>query len=269
MNRIAFILAFIGIAAIASAQADTAYRLIAAVKGDVVDFTVDNLDNVYVLTSTDQLKKYNANGDSVAVFNNVKKFGRVAMVDASNPLKILLYYKDFATIVILDRFLSVRNTIDLRKQNIVDVTAVALSYDNNIWLYDEAGSKLKKIDDAGKTLLETVDFRLLFGEAPQIVKIFDQDGSIYLYDPVQMVYVFDYYGALRNKVLITGWDNFKVTGKYIFGTANRALYRYGITNFRLDEEPLPAFLANAKKINFTSARLYALVPEELRIYTFH
>src|SRR5256885_10738969 len=97
-------------------QKDTPYKLIATIHGDVVNFTVDNLDNVYVLTSTDQLKKYNANGDSVAVFNNIKKFGKVSLIDASNPLKILLYYKDFSTIVVLDRLLATRNTIDLRKQ---------------------------------------------------------------------------------------------------------------------------------------------------------
>ena len=34
------------------------------IRGDIVDFAVDNLDNVYVLASTDQLKKYNAGGDS-------------------------------------------------------------------------------------------------------------------------------------------------------------------------------------------------------------
>ena len=141
---------------------DLSYKLVSFIKGDVVDFTVDNLDNVYVITSTDQLKKYNANGDSEAVFNNVRKFGKVSTIDVSNPLKVLLYYKDFTTIVILDRLLSIRNIIDLRKQNIFQVNAIGQSYDNNIWVYDEGNSKLKKIDDQGKTLLETTDFRQLF-----------------------------------------------------------------------------------------------------------
>src|SRR5215212_6022306 len=74
------------------AQKDSCCKLIAVIKGDVVDFAVDNLDNIYVLNSTDQLKKYNARGDSIAVFNNVKKFGRISTIDASNPLKVLLYY---------------------------------------------------------------------------------------------------------------------------------------------------------------------------------
>jgi len=42
----------------------------------------------------------------------------VAQLDVTNPLRVLLYYKDFSTIVILDRLLSNRSTIDLRKQDI-------------------------------------------------------------------------------------------------------------------------------------------------------
>ena len=49
-------------------------------------------------------------------------------------------------------------------------------------------------------------------QAPNAQKIFDQDQYVYLYDSAQAVYVFDYYGALKNKIPITGWQNFKVAG---------------------------------------------------------
>src|SRR5258707_8265312 len=94
----------------AYAQADTSFQFIKSIKGDIVAFTVDNLDNIYLLSSTNQVKKLNANGDSVAVFNDVKKFGQATLIDVSNPLKVLLYYRDFATILILDRILAIRNT---------------------------------------------------------------------------------------------------------------------------------------------------------------
>jgi hypothetical protein len=252
-----------------TAQKEAPYKLMAAIHGDVVDFSVDNLDNVYVLTSKDQLKKYNANGDSVAVFNNVRKFGKVSMVDVSNPLKVLLYYKDFSTIVVLDRLLTQRNTIDLRQQNIFQVNAIGQSYDNNIWIYDEGDSKLKKVNEQGKPLFETSDFRLLFDQAPHVKNIFDQDGFVYLYDPAQNVFVFDYYGALRNKILIRGWHDFKVAGKFIFGINDDTLHRYEINTFRVDEEKLPGPLKYSLKVNFTSSRLYALKKDLLEIYSLH
>src|SRR6187200_1750779 len=101
------------------AQSDTVFILNKTLPGDFSYFTVDNLDNLYLVNnSSNQLKKIDGNGDSVGVFNNVRKYGKLFSIDATNPLKLLLFYKNFATIVVLDRFLNVRNTINLGKKNI-------------------------------------------------------------------------------------------------------------------------------------------------------
>jgi len=251
------------------AQADSSFKLVKTISGDIIAFTVDNLDNIYLLSSTNQVKKLNANGDSMAIFNDVKKFGQATLIDVSNPLKALLYYKDFATIVILDRFLNIRNTIDLRKHNIFQVRAIGQSYDNKIWVYDELESKLKKIDEDGTLLLETPDFRQLFDAAPLPQKIFDQDQYVYLYDSAQSVFVFDYYGTLKNKIQIRGWQNFKVAGKHIFGSGGNRLYRYDIKTFRTEEWKMPGELSRVKAFNFTNSRLYALRKDSLDIFDFH
>jgi hypothetical protein len=267
MNKLMAIL-FLFVCTTIAAQTDTSFQFVKTVKGDIVSFSVDNLDNIYLLSSTNQVKKLNANGDSVAVFNDVKKFGQASLIDVSNPLKVLLYYRDFATIAVLDRLLNVRNIIDLRKQNILQARAIGQSYDNKIWLYDEVENKLKKIDEDGKLLLETPDFRQLFGQAPMPQKIFDQDQYVYLYDSAQAVFVFDYYGALKNKILITGWQNFKVAGKYIFGSADNKLFRYNIQTFRIDEWKMPDELYRTQSFNFSSSRLYALKKDSIEIYSF-
>jgi hypothetical protein len=118
MNKLIILLLLLCCSASIKAQSDSAFTLIKTINGDIIDFTVDNLDNIYILNSRNQVKKLNANGDSVAIYNDVKKFGQATLIDVSNPLKLLLYYKDFATVVVLDRFLNAVNVIDLRKQNI-------------------------------------------------------------------------------------------------------------------------------------------------------
>jgi len=245
-----------------SAQADSAFRLIRIMTGDIVHFTVDNLDNVYVLNSRNQVKKFNANGDSAAVYNDIKKFGQATLIDVSNPLRILLYYRDFATVVMLDRFLNLVNSIDLRKQQIFQAKAIGQSYDNNIWVYDEMENKLKKVDEEGKLLLETPDFRLLLGTAPSPVKIFDENRYVYVYDSVYGVYMFDYYGALKNTIGIRHWQNLKVAGKYIFGSRSDSLFRYEINSLRMNEWKMPAAIYQSHAFNFSSTRLYALRKEE-------
>jgi hypothetical protein len=249
-------------------QADTAFRFIKTIKGDIVNFAVDDLDNIYLLNSKNQLKKLNSKGDSVAIFNDVKRFGKASLIDVSNPLKVLLYYKDFATVVVLDRFLNLKNIIDLRKQNIFQAKAIGQSYDNKIWLYDDLESKLKKVDEDGKVLFETPDFRLLFDESLSPQSVTDSDQNIYIYDSAKAVYVFDYYGSLKNKILISHWQNFKVSGKYIFGCVADTLYRYEIKSFRYDEWQVPAQLANSISFSFSTSRLYALKKYGLEIFSF-
>lgn len=253
--------------AVVNAQEDTTFKFVKKITGDIVDFTVDNLDNVYILNSRNQIKKLNSNGDSVGVFNNIKNYGKASLIDVSNPLKILLYYRDFATVVVLDRFLNTVNVIDLRKQNIFQAKAIGQSYDNKIWVYDELESKLKKIDEEGRLIQETPDFRLLLGQAPSPVKIFDENKYVYLYDSVKGVYVFDYFGALRNNIQILRWKNFKVVGKYIFGSKADTLLRYEIASFMFDEWKMPEEIYKSTSFNFTSSRLYALRNDGIYIYS--
>ncbi|MET0465793.1 MAG: hypothetical protein ABW007_21705 [Chitinophagaceae bacterium] len=260
---------FLLLAALTStAQTDSSFRYIRSVKADIAAFTVDNLDNIYLLSTSNQVKKLNANGDSVAVYNNVKRYGQATLIDVSNPLKILLYYKDFVTVVMLDRFLNEVNTIDLRRQNIFQAKAIGQSYDNKIWVYDEVENKLKKVDEEGKVIQETPDFRQLFNSAPSPQKIFDQERYVYLYDSAQAVFVFDYYGTLKNKILIEGWKNFKVAGKYIFGSKENKLLRYDISSLKVDEWNLPEQLRTARSFNFSGTRLYTLQKEAIDIYEF-
>src|SRR5665213_885337 len=100
------------------AQDDSLFKAIKKINFPVYSFSVDNIGGLYLITSDNQLKKYNENGDSVGVFNQVTQYGKLAYVDAQNPWKTILYYKDFATIVLLDKYLNVITAINLRKLNI-------------------------------------------------------------------------------------------------------------------------------------------------------
>ncbi|HWR32731.1 MAG TPA: hypothetical protein VN451_04370, partial [Chitinophagaceae bacterium] len=162
-----------------------------------------------------------------------------------------------------------RSSLDLRKQNILQAGTIAQSYDNKIWVFDEVENKLKKMDEDGSLLLETTDLRLLLGLSVMPVKIFDENKLIYLYDPLLGIYVFDYYGTIKNSIMINGWQNLKVTGNYIFGSKADTLYRYEINTFRYDEWILPKQIFQSKAFNFTVTRLYALKNESIEIYSLH
>lgn len=233
-----------------------------------MDFSVDQLGNIFIIYQNGQLKKLTPAGDSLAVFNDVRRYGKLFSIDVSNPLKILLYYKDFSTIVILDRLLNSRGTIDLRKLNLYQVKTISQAYDNNIWVFDEFESKLKRISDDGKLLDQFTDFRLLFDTAPSPQYITDQDKQLYLYDSLKGVFIFDYYGGFKNRIQFTGWTDFFVINKMIFGRDRQYLYRYEPGTLNLQRFPIPFSMMNGRKILITPKKIYLLRDNKLQVYHF-
>jgi hypothetical protein len=221
-----------------------------------------------MLTSTDQLKKLNFHGDSIAVYNDVKRFGKLHSIDVSNPLKLLLFYKDYPTIVILDRLLSSRGTIDLRRNNILQASTIATSYDNNIWLFDEFNSKLKKINEGGSTLLETEDFRLLFNEVVVPQQIIDKDGLVYLYDSLKGIYVFDQFGTFKRKIPITKWKSIFISDKIISGVHEQTLHFYNTSTLLQQQQVLPETSGSFLTYIISNNRLFAVTKNSLSIYSY-
>lgn len=252
--------------AIGSCLSDS-IQLKAVIGEKLSGFEVDNLGYIYLLESSGRLKKLAPNGDSVGVFNDVRRFGKLYSMDVSNPLKVLLFYKDFGTIVVLDRFLNNRLTIDLRKKQIFQAKAIAQSFDNGVWVYDELEGKLKRLDDGGNLLGETVDFRVIFDDAPSPDFITDADRLVYLYDQAKGLFVLDYFGTLKNKVALLDWLDLQVIGNRVLGRKGSTLLRYVPGTLELKEQVVPQILEGADKVQVSMDFLYVLKEGKLHIYS--
>ena len=223
-----FIIVFILLLSLQTFAADTTLQLQInkTITGSFSDFYTDNLQNIYLISSnTNQIKKLNSNGDSVAVFNNTVRYGKIYSLDVTNPLKVLVYYKDFSTVVILDRFLATRTTIDFRRLGITQARAIAQSYDGNIWLYDEGEGKIKKMDENNNVLLESSDLRLVFDDSLSPQKIIDNNGQLYLYDNRLGWLIFDYYMAFKKRLPFDHWQDVNANDNVLSGRhSDRFLY---------------------------------------------
>lgn len=251
-----------------AAQQQDPFRLRFQVQGTFTDLAVDQLNNIYLLNSNGQLKKLNPNGDSVAVFNDVRRYGKVYAIDVSNPLKTLLYFRDFGTVVVLDRLLGRRNAVDLRKTGLYQVKAVGQAFDNGYWVFDELESKVKHLDESGQVKDQFTDFRLLFDSMPSPAVIIDQNKFLYLYDPAKGAYLFDYYGSFRKRIPYTGWKDFTVVSPYILGRDDQFLYRYDTRNLQLQQYPVNSTMAQAIRILITPDYCYVLYADRLEVLQY-
>ena len=240
------------------AQELTGLTLTKTIKGDFAYFMPDELGNLFALTKNGQLKKYNTNLDSMGVFNEIRRYGKLYSISADNPLRTVLYFKDYKTILVLDRLMQVVNKIDLRKAGIFQVKAVAQSYDNLFWVYDEQDSKLKKINEEGKLVFATADLRLVFSEPIVPSTIFDLGGFVYMYDEKNGLFIFDYYGALKNRIAFLGWKEVHAVGKGLVGLKDNMLITYTPGNIDTKSFSLPADLKEHEQLHFTSTGCYRL-----------
>ena len=242
------------------------FQPIKTIEGTYKNFEVDNLGNVYLINSFNQIKKLNNNFDSVAVFNDTRQYGNISTIDVSNPLKILVYYAEFSTVLVLDRFLNLRNKIDLRKQNIFKSSSIALSYDNFIWVYDEIDHQIKKVNDEGNVVIQSNDFRLVLDSIFIPQTILDYNGRLYLYQSNKGLLVLDYYGAIQHFYSITELKNVQFYKNSFIGFKKDSLISYSQKFLLEQKKRISDSVKNYLKIIVRDQYYYVLSPHRLEVY---
>ena len=243
-------------------------RLFQFFPGDYSLAEVDETENIYLLTNSFQLKKMNSAGDSIAVFNDVRRYGKVSYIDVSNPLRTIVFYKNFSTILLLDRLLSLRTSLNLRKQQVFKVNAVTSSYDNNLWFFDEQNFKLKKTDEQGSVLLESIDLRTALDDLPSPVFITDKNNFVYLYDPAKGLYIFDHYAAFINKIPIIKCSAVSVSQNKLIGISESVIHVYNLENKLTTSYKLPSGIDSPGGLRVINNKLYILTAAGLNVFSF-
>ncbi len=128
-------------------------------KDSIVTFAVDPLQQLLAVDHQGVLTQYSPQGKALFQFHNTT-LGENFTIDATDPFNILLFYQEQQTIVLLDRTLSERATLDLRDTPVQYATAVTRSHDNNLWVYDELAGRLYRLNARGEVLFTSNDFRL-------------------------------------------------------------------------------------------------------------
>ena len=109
-------------------------------------FTTDNLNNSY-LVNGEELIKYNQVGKQLLKYSN-KRYGNITTIDATNALKVLLYYKDFQQLVFLDNQLSQNgDMISLENLGYEQTDLVCSSFNNSFWIYNKQTVELVRFNE--------------------------------------------------------------------------------------------------------------------------
>ena len=222
------------------------------------------MDNVYFLTRENLLVKLDDNGGWQQQFNAVAQHGELHAIDVSNPLRLLLWYRDFGSAVLLDRFLKPTAELELRMAGYGQASALAQSYDNNLWLFDQVDYSLKKINTQGQELMRTPDFRQIFDDPPLPVKIYDDNQWLYLADTTKGIYRFDYFGTFQKFIPIPNFTEFAVYRQELFVNRGNAWYYLDGSSGETWQITLPYTLPVSQ--GMVTPRFYYFVDAQKNLY---
>lgn len=166
-------------------------------------FTTDHLQNLYYINGKNEVIKYEFTSGIEYTYSD-KRLGKPTYIDASNPMRVLVFFPDFYTVVILDNTCSAMNIINLTsttdKNSYLPYVVCAQADENYFWIYDQLSRKLVKLDERGNKVLESEAFDALFSDVVLPSQLIYYNQSVYLIDKNYRVLLFDLYGTFHNEI---------------------------------------------------------------------
>lgn len=231
------------------------------------DFTVDNIGNIYLLNGS-ELQKYLAGGKLFARYSNLQ-LGDISTVDATNPLKILLYYRDLQQIVFLDNQLSNNSeNVSLVDLGYEQTDLVCSSVNNSFWIYNKQNNELLRFNENSQKTAYTGNLKQVLRSNLNPVFMLEHNGYLYLDCPDTGIYVFDMFGAYVKLIALRSINNFTVNDNLIYYQKDSSVCSY---QFKLFEESCKTIpdAQRSIKIKFQNTKIYQAFKDSLRIFEFN
>lgn len=160
---------------------------------------IDQVGNMYVVKNQRTLYKYNPDGILDKTFDS-QLGGFIYSIDVSNPLYLLVYYRDATKIMLFDRNLAPLKEIDISRWTKNDITAVSLSNNNQLWLYDAIDRKLLRYNIEGGRTLESSDLYGVTSLELSIKDIREYNNQVFLRNEQGQIIVLDNLGRFMYDV---------------------------------------------------------------------
>lgn len=240
------------------------------VKGNPVKaqfMTTDKLGNCYTVLENNEVDKYNSAGVKEFNFSN-KNLGKLKWVDATNPMKLLLFYQDFNQVVMLDNKLSLRTQFSLRELDILQPLLICTSVNDGIWVYDQEDFQLKRLDTDLKIMQESGNIIQVTGVALQPVQLVEANGYLYLNNPKTGVLVFDLFGTFYKTIPIKNIVSFQILSDEMFYFKEKKVNTFHLKTLADIPYELPEpGDTTVQSVRVENQKLFLLKPGALNIYS--
>ena len=161
-------------------------------------------------------------GNEVFEYKNVS-LGNITKVDILNPLKIVLFYEDFNTVVLLDNQLNKMTEINFSQNSIpIVVPSIGMSTQNQLWIFNTLNQQIGLFDYL-KNEYKTVSTPLTEG-----IKYYQTDfNTFYWIDKKNNFFSCDIFGKTTSLGKIPDFDQIEIINpnSYILRKANLLYFK--------------------------------------------
>jgi len=160
-------------------------------------------------------------GNEIFEYKNVS-LGNITKTDIQNPLKIVLFYEDFNTAVLLDNQLNKITEINFSTSTTpIVVSAIGMSTQNQLWIYNSLNQQIGLFDYL-KNEYKTVSIPLT-----EAIQYYQTDfNNFYWIDKKNNWYSCNIFGKIAGLGSIPDFEKIEIinSGNYIFSKANTLYY---------------------------------------------
>lgn len=234
-----------------SAQDSLVWKLEWAINVENKVWNLDTFGNL-ILSDGDKLQKFDSIGVQTFSQSN-KHWGNISSIDASNPMKILIFSEDQQLISYVDNTLSKQQElIDLNDHNLSYVTLVTTSgQPDKFWVYDQDNSKIVLI---ARNVLQQQRIENIRGllNCKHVKQIIENDNNLYLVDEEEGILKFDLYGTFISKWEMKGVKFVHIENGFAYFIKENKLQIMELETdkFQTYELPISGVLRMRKDSNF-------------------
>lgn len=225
-------------------------------------FTTDNLSNSYLING-EEIIKYNATGKQLLKYSN-KRFGNITTIDATNALKVLLYYKDFQQLIFLDNQLSQNGeAIPLENLGYEQTDLVCTSFNNSFWIYNKQTNELVRFNENSQPIAKTGNLKQLLQAELKPDYMIEHNSYLYLNCPDIGIYVFDMYGTFNKIISLKNLPAFQVSENIIYFYKQGKFCSYNTKAF--EEKCISYNDSLIKNVRIEKDRLFLQYPDSVKV----
>src|SRR4051812_22990298 len=122
--------------------------------------SMDTYGQLYVTDTKGNINKYDSTGRFLLNYSP-QKVGNITLLEASNTIRIFVFYRDFQEYTILERFLGPMPNNSINPEEVGFARLATLGSDYNLWIMDDTDFALKKYDRQFNKVLYKTPLELL------------------------------------------------------------------------------------------------------------